>query len=624
MSETETKVSVILYADENVSYAQRCIESFRRQTMQDYELIVCMETAWSLEVRSFFEELSNECFQVHLLKRNCEPLVETWKAALEAAKGKYVLFFNMKDFVDENMLKNTVIRAEQKESDAILIAYENFHEETGRFLKEPECYVNESADENAEPCKLRFPRIKIGNLLFNREFLQQQNVSLQSFGVHQGLYYLYANFIRAEQIDVNQRGLVFFRKCESHFKQDTNDWLELLEVYETLSRELCMSKKHKMQELFESLFLYDIEELLNMSTDRKVLLEVAKVLKDKMNNINDSRIKGIFAFLRTYQKRHENYDEREMQVLCEQNATAYPEISVIMPVYNVEKELCVALESILTQTFRNIEIICINDGSTDGTLDVLQKYAKNDKRISVYTQPNCGQSVARNRGVERAKGKYIYFMDGDDFLDEFALEILYKQSEKYDLDVLYFDAAAFSETECEQLEEYNKYYERVHSYSQKVYTGLELMRQMCSYKEYMVSPCLQLIRKKHWDENRLKFHIGIIHEDNEFNFLCAIQAKRAAYCSIPLFKRRIREASTMTQKKTFEHVYGYYVSYTQVLRWLENNKVDSMYDAAICQILDNMRHGIKVAYATIDESERFAIKALDVQEQILLTHLIAE
>ena len=107
-----------------------------------------------------------------------------------------------------------------------------------------------------------------------------------------------------------------------------------------------------------------------------------------------------------------------------------PKISVIVPVYNVEQYLPKCLDSIINQTFKDIEIICINDGSTDNSGKILEQYAQKDDRIKVLTQENQGQAVARNKGLDIAKGEYIYFVDSDDFIHPQTLEIMYSVAEK--------------------------------------------------------------------------------------------------------------------------------------------------------------------------------------------------
>lgn len=99
-----------------------------------------------------------------------------------------------------------------------------------------------------------------------------------------------------------------------------------------------------------------------------------------------------------------------------------PLVSVVVPVFNAEKHLGQALDSLLAQTHGNLEVICVDDGSTDGTPQLLADYASRDDRIRVFNQENAGPGAARNRGIERARGDYLYFLDADDWCDPSLLE----------------------------------------------------------------------------------------------------------------------------------------------------------------------------------------------------------
>ena len=103
-----------------------------------------------------------------------------------------------------------------------------------------------------------------------------------------------------------------------------------------------------------------------------------------------------------------------------------PLVSVIIPVYNAEKYIAKCINSLIEQTLQNFEVIVVNDGSTDNTPDILKELAKEDSRIIVINQSNQKQGAARNRGLEIAKGKYITFVDADDWLDLDYLERMYQ------------------------------------------------------------------------------------------------------------------------------------------------------------------------------------------------------
>ncbi len=114
-------------------------------------------------------------------------------------------------------------------------------------------------------------------------------------------------------------------------------------------------------------------------------------------------------------------------------------VTVIMPVYNADKYLHRALDDVLAQTLSDIEVICIDDGSTDKSLEIIKEYQKADSRIRIVTENNAGPSTARNKGIVRARGKYIAFLDADDFYEPTLLSELYNLSESEGLDIAVAD-----------------------------------------------------------------------------------------------------------------------------------------------------------------------------------------
>ena len=114
-------------------------------------------------------------------------------------------------------------------------------------------------------------------------------------------------------------------------------------------------------------------------------------------------------------------------------------LTIIVPVYNVEKYLSKCLDSLINQTFTNLEVISVNDGSTDKSLQILENYANKDNRIKIINQQNQGVSVARNVGIDNATGEYILFVDADDWLEVNACELIIKELKSKSLDLLYFN-----------------------------------------------------------------------------------------------------------------------------------------------------------------------------------------
>lgn len=111
-------------------------------------------------------------------------------------------------------------------------------------------------------------------------------------------------------------------------------------------------------------------------------------------------------------------------------------VSIIIPVYNVSNYLKTCLKSVINQTYKDLEIICINDGSTDNSLEILKEYASKDKRITIIDKKNAGVSAARNDGIEKSKGEYIFCMDSDDYIDNDFIEVFYNNAEKNHSDLV--------------------------------------------------------------------------------------------------------------------------------------------------------------------------------------------
>lgn len=221
-------------------------------------------------------------------------------------------------------------------------------------------------------------------------------------------------------------------------------------------------------------------------------------------------------------------------------------ISVIVPVYNVENYLEACIESVIAQkNFLDIELILIDDGSTDRSSEIIKKYTESYENILGYHQENAGQSKARNRGVNYAKGEYIYFLDSDDLIPDLAMKQLYELAVKEDLELVLFEGESFFDKSVDSKKIGNMNYERNRDYD-KILNGQDLFIEMVKNKDFYASPCLQFIKKKVLLENNVYFLEGIIHEDELFSYQVLMESKKVKCIKDKLFYRRIRLNSTIT------------------------------------------------------------------------------
>lgn len=248
-----------------------------------------------------------------------------------------------------------------------------------------------------------------------------------------------------------------------------------------------------------------------------------------------------------------------------------PKVSVIIPIYNTGEYLCQALDSICNQTLHELEIILINDGSTDNSQSIIEEYALKDNRIQWLTQPNQQQGVARNNGLLLARGKYIYFMDSDDLLERTTLQHCYNICERDQLNFVTFDAETLIESNNTTIPLYT-YCRKNIIEEDKLWNGMELLDYQLNHNIFYVAPWLFFTSYEFLQKYFSGFPVGIIHEDHVFAMQIMLNAKRIRYIAQPFFKRRIRPDSTMTTTFSMRNIEGYTSVCTQIGNWAQQHE----------------------------------------------------
>jgi len=219
-------------------------------------------------------------------------------------------------------------------------------------------------------------------------------------------------------------------------------------------------------------------------------------------------------------------------------------VSIIIPVYNVEKYLARCLDSVTNQSFSDIEIICVNDGSTDNSLDILEHYSLFDSRIKIINQENKGLSAARNTGIKASIGKYILFIDSDDYISSIAVERLYNNAEHNNSDVVVFDLIwgkeNFENCTFMTIEELGT------KYTDKTFCIDTLPPEY--YKKFPVTAFSKLYNTDFLKINNIAFLEGVIYEDIPFFAEIYTKAKRITYLPEYLYYYTIdRDGSIMSR-----------------------------------------------------------------------------
>lgn len=225
-----------------------------------------------------------------------------------------------------------------------------------------------------------------------------------------------------------------------------------------------------------------------------------------------------------------------------------PLLSVIIPVYNSEKTIIKCLNSVVTQTLEEIEIIIINDGSTDETLSLIMDCAKSDSRIKVINNKNQGQGLSRNEGLRLAQGEYVTFIDSDDWIEPEMFEIMLDCAQKTGVDVV----------QCEFLQVYENNKKPQKSCivenlkSNKVKVSESNIYKLVDYKESVIMALSnfawgRIYKKDFIIKNKIEFSSGFIGEDKAFSIECKILANGIACINKPLYNYYIRSNSSSSK-----------------------------------------------------------------------------
>ena len=228
--------------------------------------------------------------------------------------------------------------------------------------------------------------------------------------------------------------------------------------------------------------------------------------------------------------------------------------TVIIPVYNTEKYLDECIQSVLRQTQREVEIILVDDGSTDRSYDIMCSYAEKHMNIRIFQQENKKLGAARNLGIRYANGKYIFFLDSDDYIKENCLEELYGRAEAGKLDFVTYDSDIFVEGAVagRKFSTYDR--SAVGINEDKIYQGMDYLNSYFLIGGVHVSACLSYYNAEFLKKYQIFFEEQVYYEDNEFSLKVYCNAQSLMYLSKKLYMRRYRENSIMTSKCGIVHL----------------------------------------------------------------------
>ena len=281
-------------------------------------------------------------------------------------------------------------------------------------------------------------------------------------------------------------------------------------------------------------------------------------------------------------------------------------ISIIIPTYNVGNYVEECLQSVLEQKMDGIEIVCVDDFSSDDTLEILKRYEREYKEIKVIrNKKNEGLSYSRNRGIDIAKGKYLCFLDSDDMLVKDALKELYNVAECKDIDVIFFNCKMLIEPGCSISEDEKKYC--TNGCYHGIMSGKDFLEQMFLNGEMRVPVWLQFWKRKCIGDYKLRFLDGIYHEDIPFTYVGLMKAENVYFVNKAYYIYRRRKNSITINGITDRHIISLIEIYATIMNfWKEN--MDAKSSDLTRQYLGNIEWKLRIYLAQFSEGYYYLIE----------------
>lgn len=276
-------------------------------------------------------------------------------------------------------------------------------------------------------------------------------------------------------------------------------------------------------------------------------------------------------------------------------------VSVIIPVYNVENYLDRCIKSVLGQTEKNIEILCIDDRSTDDSLSKLECFGRKDKRLHIFkNERNQGQAYSRNIGLDNAQGEFILFVDADDYIEDKMIEEMYAAAIKRKLDLLLCDTEVIREDGETQAVSLRRFREGIYEDE----AGVLLFHHMVQHRDMFGSVWAVLYRTSVLKENCIRFKNGILHEDIPFVFKSIILSPKAGCLNNTYYYYVKRNGSTIRNDNIEQRLEGLLVAYFEMLIfWNEHGNNGDEINQSIHEYIEKYRKLAHNLYSRIDREK---------------------
>lgn len=554
----EPKVSVIIPVYNVEKYLRECLDSVLGQTLKDIE-VICVDDGSTDSSLDILREYEQKDPRVKVLTQPNTNAGAARNHGLRHAKGKYLSFLDSDDFFDSAMLKKAYERCEKDKLEVVVFRSDHFIQDTKKYQPIPWTLRNELLPDKQVFSfqEIRKDRLKcfVGwawDKLFLREFVQKNQLTFQEQRTTNDMFFTFAALSQAQRIGVMQDVLAHQRKnstgtlsvtrekswdCFYHalmkvrdYFQQQGSWAWMEQDFRNYAVHAAMwnlstiaePTRQKLYEKLQTQWLYEFG--INQGS-----------AKDYYNQKEYHMAMRVLAL--PYQQFYGTETSNHQEGACEPvKLEGQPKVSIILPSLNVADYIRECLESVVNQTLREIEIICVDAGSTDGTLEVEEEFARKDPRVKVIHSEKKSYGYQMNRGIEAATGKYIGIVETDDWVKADMYEQLYQVAEENRVDFVKADFYRFKMGADGQLElDYNKLSMDNGDYGKVLCPSENPRLFKLIMNTWSGIYNRDFLERNHIDHNETP---GASYQDNGFWFKTFALAQRAYFVNKPYYMNR--------------------------------------------------------------------------------------
>ena len=426
------KVSVIIPCYNAEKYLDQCLRSVLNQTLQDIE-ILCVDDGSTDNTLAMLNQYAAADSRLRVLRQQNKFAGVARNTGMDAASGEYFAFLDADDFYEPDGLEKAYAIAKENDVQMLKLSSSLLDDRTGeittnahyshqRFIQKNRIVSFPDAPRNLLNCA-----DVAWNGLYKASFIREKGLRFNDFRCVNDRSFYISCLVNADRIMVADEYLTCYRRNiagslvsirHKFFHCQTGSYRLIRDI--ALNSDLTGDcKKLILRYELNQIFIW-YNKFLSGGVNT---FQVEEVIRSFVREFDEADVGR--DFLKTFPYRHLLKRFREsLEILWQNEAPAAPVISVIMPVHNSVQYLSEAVESILLQSFRDFELLCVNNNSTDASAEILSCFAGKDRRVRVLEETKPGAGMARNAGVREAKGQYLVFVDSDDKIAPDYLQML--------------------------------------------------------------------------------------------------------------------------------------------------------------------------------------------------------